>query len=320
MPPSDALPDLQADDAIGFAAIVQGWAARSADAPALAGLTYGELAHRVKAAPVGREPVTAVSAEISPEAVVTAVSALSRGAVRIGPEAPAPRAKPGDLVLPVSRDGMAPELVRFPQSNLIRMATGLASRYRLSATDRIWIDGSLTEPGTWLILVAALVAGAQVLTDPDGATVAWLLNDNPVPDSKTLRTVHLRAGRDALLSLQTERPDLTVGNGLNLPEGGGLPVCTDPRDPRSVMHTTLGRPLPGMEVMIVDPRTGMDMLLYQTGEIWLRGPGVMAGFADGDAPFVQGRFLPTGVLGHLDSEGRLVLPKTEEDTLRIGYP
>lgn len=59
--------------------------------------------------------------------------------------------------------------------------------------------------------------------------------------------------------------------------------------------------------MIVDPRTGMDMLLYETGEVWLRGKGLMAGYASGSDAFEPARFLATGLFGHLDSEGRLVL-------------
>ena len=106
-------------------------------------------------------------------------------------------------------------------------------------------------------------------------------------------------------------------NGPALPEAGGLPLCSDPRDPPASVAATVGRPLPGMEVMIVDPRTGMDMLLYQTGEIWLRGPGSMAGYANGIAPFEPRRYLRTGRLGYLDSEGRLVLPRTEEEALHI---
>nr|WP_284040848.1 AMP-binding protein [Phaeovulum sp. NW3] len=195
------------------------------------------------------------------------------------------------------------------------MGRALADRYSIGPDDRIWLDGTLTDPSTWLILAAAFYAGCPISFEAQGATIAWHLRGGPPITGDTLRLVHLRAGRDTLASLQRSRPDLTVVNGLTLAEAGGLPLCSDPRDPAATVAATVGRPLHGMEVMIVDPRTGMDMLLYETGEVWLRGPGVMAGFANGIAPFEPARFLRTGILGFLDSEGRLVLSRSEEEAL-----
>ena len=168
-----------------------------------------------------------------------------------------------------------------------------------------------------MIAIAALSVGAHISLQKTDVTVAWLLSDGDEPDSPDLRLVHLRAPREALAALQSAHPGLTVVNGFALPEAGGLPLTSDPRDPPETVPATVGRPLADTQVMIVDPRTGMDMLLYQTGEVWLRGPGLIAGYANGIAPFEQGHFLRTGVLGYLDSEGRLVLPRTEEEALHI---
>ena len=71
--------------------------------------------------------------------------------------------------------------------------------------------------------------------------------------------------------------------------------------------------------MIVDPRTGMDVLLYQTGEVWLRGTGIARSYAGRAGAGYADRFYRTGILGHLDSEGRLVLPRAEEMAVLSGW-
>ncbi|MBV0911045.1 AMP-binding protein [Anianabacter salinae] len=300
----------------GFKAVIACWADAAATSFALGDITYKELAERVGRAPATRAPVTALPNGDRIGTIIAALQVLGGGAALIGPDGPARFARPGDLVLPVRRADGTQRLARFPQSNMMRMGTALAERFGLSPTDRVWTDGSLDQPATWQILAAAFAAGAQILQEPEDATVAWMLNGGQVPVGASLRLAYLNAPRRALADLQSERPGLTVVNGLPLPEAGGLPVCSDPRDPSATVPTTQGRPLRGVEVMIVDPRTGMDLLLYQTGEVWLRGPGMTVGFTDGSTPFEPGRYLRSGVLGHLDSEGRLVLPRVEEDMLR----
>ena len=130
-------------------------------------------------------------------------------------------------------------------------------------------------------------------------------------------------GTDAMLDRLAEvaaaQPDTRIVNGLSLPETMGLALSSDPRDPTGTITTTKGRPVGGVEVMIVDPRTGMDVLLYQTGEVWLRGTGVFLGYAGKPGAGFTDRFFRTGILGHLDSEGRLVLPKAEEEVLLSGW-
>lgn len=301
-------------DAETFAGLVAHWAEVAGDAPALGDKTWAALGTAENAA---HGPVLAIGTRDLAEALPQALAAVSDAAVLIGPEQPTKRAKPGEIILPVRRDGRDTELVRFSQASFVHLGRALADRYAFSQSDRVWIDGSVSDPGTWLIVAAAFAAGSAITFDPRAATIAWHLRGGEVSVGDSLRIVHLRAAREELSALQHAHPDLTVINGLALPEAAGLPVCSDPRDPAPTVTATVGRPLAGMEVMIVDPQTGMDMLLYQTGEVWLRGPGIMSGLANGIAPFEPGHFLRTGLLGYLDSEGRLVLPRTEEEALHI---
>jgi malonyl-CoA/methylmalonyl-CoA synthetase len=69
---------------------------------------------------------------------------------------------------------------------------------------------------------------------------------------------------------------------------------------------SIGLPLPGLEVRIVDPVRGEDVSAGQVGELWLRGPSITPGYwrmpAETEAAFTQGWFR-TGDLGRQDEDG-----------------
>ncbi len=58
------------------------------------------------------------------------------------------------------------------------------------------------------------------------------------------------------------------------------PVITqsETTDSLEVRVSTVGSPLPGVEVRIVDPDTGTDAPVGEPGELWARGHGVMLGY------------------------------------------
>ncbi len=69
---------------------------------------------------------------------------------------------------------------------------------------------------------------------------------------------------------------------------------------------SIGIPLPGLEVRIVDPGTGVDVEPGQTGEIWLNGPAVSPGYwqkPEETARTFKGRWFKTGDLGNSDPDG-----------------
>jgi len=69
---------------------------------------------------------------------------------------------------------------------------------------------------------------------------------------------------------------------------------------------SIGIPLPGLKVRIVDPATGVDVQPGQTGEIWLKGPAITPGYwqkpEETAQAFEQGWF-KTGDLGNSDDDG-----------------
>jgi malonyl-CoA/methylmalonyl-CoA synthetase len=69
---------------------------------------------------------------------------------------------------------------------------------------------------------------------------------------------------------------------------------------------SIGRPLPGVAVRIVDPDSGRDLEPGKVGEIWLKGRSITAGYwkkeRETAAAFVDGWFR-TGDLGRVDTHG-----------------
>jgi malonyl-CoA/methylmalonyl-CoA synthetase len=69
---------------------------------------------------------------------------------------------------------------------------------------------------------------------------------------------------------------------------------------------SIGLPLPGLEVRLVNPETHRDVKSGETGEIWLKGPAITPGYwqkpEETAKVFVNGWFR-TGDLGRMDDEG-----------------
>jgi malonyl-CoA/methylmalonyl-CoA synthetase len=69
---------------------------------------------------------------------------------------------------------------------------------------------------------------------------------------------------------------------------------------------SIGLPLPDLQVRIVDPEIFMDVVPGQTGEIWLKGPGVSPGYwrkPEETAKAFEKGWFKTGDLGRVDGDG-----------------
>jgi long-chain acyl-CoA synthetase len=80
---------------------------------------------------------------------------------------------------------------------------------------------------------------------------------------------------------------------------------------------SVGRPLPGVEVRIVD-RDGSEAATGDPGELWIRGANLFSGYwPDGrDAPDAAGWFA-TGDVGFRDAEGDLFMVSTRHDVVVV---
>ena len=111
-------------------------------------------------------------------------------------------------------------------------------------------------------------------------------------------------------ALRTFRCPLFGVYGLTETTGGVVqldPEDHDPDGPREHLLRSAGRPLPWVELRIVDPATGDELGPRAVGEVWMRAPNVMAGYfnrpEETAAALTPDGWLRTGDGGYLDEEG-----------------
>ena len=116
--------------------------------------------------------------------------------------------------------------------------------------------------------------------------------------------------------------------GLNLSNGYGLteasPTVTQTRHDAPRNDGSVGTPLPGVEMRIVD-RDGKDVASGEAGEIWMRGPNLMKGYYRNPQATAEvmrpGGWLATGDIGRRESDGGALFieGRLKELIIRSGF-
>jgi acyl-CoA synthetase (AMP-forming)/AMP-acid ligase II len=111
-----------------------------------------------------------------------------------------------------------------------------------------------------------------------------------------------------LAELAGKRLGCEVSQGYGMTELSPVTHATPPGQSRP---GTIGVLLPNTEARVVDPETGKDLEVGKDGEIWIRGPQVMAGYLNNDAATAatidaEG-WLHTGDIGHVDPDGHFTI-------------
>jgi fatty-acyl-CoA synthase len=116
-------------------------------------------------------------------------------------------------------------------------------------------------------------------------------------------------------------PEVVVAYGLT--ETGSTVSITRRQDPPGKRLATVGRPLAGTDVKVLD-FDGSPLPVESIGEIAVRGPGVMQGYyrqpGETAQVFTEEGFFLTGDLGMVDEEGYLhVVGRRKEMIIRGGF-
>jgi acyl-CoA synthetase (AMP-forming)/AMP-acid ligase II len=126
-------------------------------------------------------------------------------------------------------------------------------------------------------------------------------------------------------ALRTFRCPLFGVYGLTETTGGVVQLTPEDHDAdgaRQYLLRSAGRPLPWVEMRIVDPVSGHDSAVGEVGEVWLRAPNVMAGYynraAETAAALMPDGWLRTGDGGYRDQDGYLFLTDRIKDMIVSG--
>src|SRR6202043_479055 len=84
---------------------------------------------------------------------------------------------------------------------------------------------------------------------------------------------------------------------------------------------SVGMPVPGGDVQLVDPHPGLHVLPRgQKGELRVRGPHMMTGFRNDPeetAQTIRDGFIYTGDIGYLDEDGFVFITDRKKDVVLV---
>ncbi|MDT7679695.1 MAG: fatty-acyl-CoA synthase [Pseudonocardiales bacterium] len=148
--------------------------------------------------------------------------------------------------------------------------------------------------------------------------------DLAVRDMSGLRTV--MSGSTVVPAALVDRVRTSLGCNLTIVFGQtelhGVITQTDVDDPPENQSTTIGRPLPQVEVKIVDPATGETLPRGHPGEICARGYQTMLGYferpEESAATLDTAGWLHTGDIGEMDGRGYLTITGRLKDMIIRG--
>ena len=129
------------------------------------------------------------------------------------------------------------------------------------------------------------------------------------PDFRTrdLSALTLSVGAEPLVAALPDRAWRSQSNGYGLTETFTLCTWATPEETGGEFRTVHGRPLPGIDLRIVDGETGEELPTGQLGEIAVKGVTFMLGYHKGypEEYLDRNGYFRTGDSGHLDDDGIL---------------
>jgi len=172
----------------------------------------------------------------------------------------------------------------------------------------------------------SLVASERITVLPGPPTIYQTILDHPERDSRDLSSLRLAVTGAATVPvalIERMRRELTFESVLTaygLTEAVVATMCR-PGDAPQTVAATSGRAAAGFEVRIAGP-DGDDAKPGDPGEVLLRGPNLMLGYADDPeatrAAIDADGWLHTGDVGRLDADGYLTITDRLKDMYICG--
>ncbi|WP_346776311.1 class I adenylate-forming enzyme family protein [Streptomyces sp. SID10362] len=230
-----------------------------------------------------------------------------------------------------------PKAVRLSHRNVTVNAAQIAAAHRLDGATvtlnhlptyhPMHLNSAIAAGATQVLCPAPEPYAAVAAADRHRATILYSLPVRlarlaaaPAPDSLSMTSVRRIASGGSALPAQaarrlSERFGVPVFQGYGLAETSPLTHSDDPDRP---VHGSVGTPVAGTECRVVDIDSRSVLAPGGVGEVQLRGPQVMLGYAGGpDGTGVEpDGWLSTGDVGRLDEDGRLFLVDRLKDVFK----
>lgn len=222
-------------------------------------------------------------------------------------------------------------------------------RYRLTREDSLWSPLPMFHIAAVLPMLAIFDVGGTYLTMGyfDAGVALKMLEEHKVtatypsfvtimqgliyhPDfpKRDLSSIRLMNSNFAVQPPGVAEPimkampaAIQVGS-FGMTEASGTVSTGSPGEPQSQRITRLGRPLPGLEVRVIDPTTGANQPVGERGEVLVRGYSLFEGYyrdpvKSAEALDRDGWF-HTGDIGSLDAQGTIMFHGRFKDMLKVG--
>lgn len=123
-----------------------------------------------------------------------------------------------------------------------------------------------------------------------------------------------------LIAAWREKKDVVFRQGYGLTEVG--PNCFSMTDEDSVLKTgSVGRPIMHSHMRLVNPKTMKDVPVGESGELWIYGPHVCAGYWNNEvatAESIVDGWFRTGDMAHRDEDGFFYIDGRYKDMIKSG--
>ena len=222
-------------------------------------------------------------------------------------------------------------------------------RYQLTHADRLWSPLPMFHIAAVLPMLAIFDVGGTYLTMsyfdagvalqmlerhevtatyPSFVTIMQGLIYHPNFAATDLKRVKLMNSNLAVQppavaeSILRAMPQALQVGSFGMTEAAGT-VCTgSPDEPEFLRITRLGKPLPGLELRIINPESGHDVQTGLRGEVLVRGYSILEGYYKDPEKTAQAidrdGWFHTGDIGSLDEHGTIMFHGRFKDMLKVG--